>query len=84
MTADPSREWLRPSEVADAFGVPVLRVQRWLKAGSLPGRKIGGLWFVHRSEVEGAYHADREEPQRGRSNPKPLPSLEQEQRCSTS
>lgn len=49
------RDWLRPADVADVLGVPVLRVQRWLKAGNLRGKKIGGMWFVHRSEIEAAY-----------------------------
>ena len=28
----------------------VLTVRRWLRNGSLPGRKIGGTWFVDEHE----------------------------------
>jgi excisionase family DNA binding protein len=54
-----NREWLRVSEVADELDVAPATVQRWVKAGKLRGRKIGGLWFVHRSTLE-AYSDEHE------------------------
>jgi excisionase family DNA binding protein len=40
------REALRSEEVAEAIGVKVDTVQRWLQRGEMPGRKVGGVWLV--------------------------------------
>jgi hypothetical protein len=63
------REWLKPKEVAAELDVPVVRVQRWLATGKLNGRKIGGLWFIRRSEIEAEYDVSHERPERGEPVP---------------
>jgi len=42
---------MKTSDVADALGVSVLVVTNWLKAGQVPGYKVGGRWFVLRDEL---------------------------------
>src|SRR5689334_22953192 len=49
---EPDRIAYRSAEVAAMLGVDQVRVQRWLVNGTLPGRKIGGLWFVYADDLE--------------------------------
>lgn len=37
---------LTPAKVAAVLGLHVNTVHRWLARGLLPGRKVGGRWFV--------------------------------------
>lgn len=37
---------LTPDEVADRLQVSVWRVRRWIRAGSLPARRIGVRYYV--------------------------------------
>ena len=39
-------EELRPSEVAKRLGTSTRTVQRWIEAGRLPARRVGGRWRV--------------------------------------
>ena len=39
-------EELSPSEVANRLGTSTRTVQRWINAGSLPARRVGGRWRV--------------------------------------
>jgi excisionase family DNA binding protein len=68
--------WMRAAAFADDMGVTTVTVQRWCKAGTIRARKIGGLWFVHRSELDEGYDVDRAESQRGEPVPaEPGPTL---------
>ncbi len=42
---------LRPREVADLLGVTVRTVQRWIRDGRLPARRVGGRVRVSRSSL---------------------------------
>ena len=45
-------ECLRPHEVAAILGISREQVLRHLRAGRLPGIKIGALWVVPRQALE--------------------------------
>jgi hypothetical protein len=64
-----SRSWIRATTFAVLMDVQPVTVQRWCKAGTVQARKIGGLWFVHRSELGEGYDATRAESQRGEPVP---------------
>ena len=40
------RDVLSPKEVAERLGIHEETARRWLVDGLLPGRKVGGRWFV--------------------------------------
>ena len=42
---------LTVEETADTFKVRVETVRRWLREGTLRGRKIGRIWRIPESEV---------------------------------
>src|SRR5256885_7687539 len=45
-------EWLTPEEVAALLKITPKTVKDWLRAGKLPGRKMGKLWRVQAAEVD--------------------------------
>jgi len=38
-------------EVSAILGVHVMTVRRWVRAGLLPAKKIGRLWFVYGGDL---------------------------------
>lgn len=42
---------MRPEEAAVMLGVSKFTVYRWVRAGLLPGKKIGRLWLIPRHEL---------------------------------
>ncbi len=42
-----------PDEVAEILRVKVATVKRWLREGKLPGHKLGRLWRIKESDLEG-------------------------------
>ena len=61
--------WVRATIFAKHMDVTPVTVQRWCKAGTVQARKIGGLWFVHRSELGEGYDDDDAESRRGQPVP---------------
>ncbi len=62
---NPGSDVLRIDEAASLLGVNRRTVYRWVWKGELPATKIGGLYFIHRSELEkrlGERLIDAEEP----------------------
>ena len=62
---NPGSDVLRIDEAASLLGVNRRTVYRWVWKGELPATKIGGLYFIHRSELEkrlGECLAEVEEP----------------------
>lgn len=55
------RTVLSPTDVAAYLGVDVETVYRWLPAGRIPGRKIGGRWLTRRDELDAALSSQRDE-----------------------
>jgi excisionase family DNA binding protein len=52
MMADDSN-LLTPEQVAERLAVSRLTVMKWLRLGTIPGRKLGGkLWRVHPDDLE--------------------------------
>lgn len=47
-------ELLTADETAKRAGVPLKRVHRALRAGELPARKVGRIWFVTSEDVDQA------------------------------
>jgi excisionase family DNA binding protein len=47
-----SKNWWRPDEVADYFRVSMDTVYRWVRRGSLDGRKINGVIRISRGSIE--------------------------------
>jgi excisionase family DNA binding protein len=41
-----------PGEVAALLKIHPETVRRWLVAGTLPGRKVGGLWLVSAARLQ--------------------------------
>ena len=41
-----------PKDVAQYLHKSVRTVQNWIKRGELTGRKIGGSWFVMKSDID--------------------------------
>ena len=48
----PGSDYLRIDEAASLLGVNRRTVYRWVWKGQLPASKIGGLYFIHRQELE--------------------------------
>lgn len=64
-----SPPYLSAEEAADLLGLGLETTKRHLRAGRLPGRKVGRLWRVSREALDafiasdqGAPEADQEEP----------------------
>jgi excisionase family DNA binding protein len=49
---DQESELLTVAETARLLRRSTEQVRRYLREGSLPGRRIGGQWFIHRAEAE--------------------------------
>jgi excisionase family DNA binding protein len=49
LASDDKPEILTPQEAAEFLRVPLLTVQRQVKAGRLPGRRVGKEWRFSRS-----------------------------------
>jgi excisionase family DNA binding protein len=49
------------AETAKALGRSTEQVRRYLREGELPGRRLGGQWFIARRDVE-QFCQDRMEP----------------------
>lgn len=47
----------RDKHFAEGYAPPEVTVRRWLRDGVIPGRKIGGSWFVD----DAAWQADGDE-----------------------
>ena len=45
-------EWLRSTDVAQRLGLSPRRVQMMLRAGLLPGMRVGRVWLVPRAALE--------------------------------
>ena len=45
------KELLSVNEAATFLRVDTETIYRWLNAGKLPGRKIGGIWRIPRSYI---------------------------------
>ena len=50
--AETEREFLTVAETARALKRSIEQVRRYLREGVLPGQRLGGQWFVARSDVE--------------------------------
>jgi excisionase family DNA binding protein len=48
----PEDEWLTVAQVVPLLGLSDSRVQRLLRAGQIPARKVGRDWIVSRRVVE--------------------------------
>ena len=51
MESVPRKELLRPSEVAELFGVSRNTVYRWLRREVFVAHRIGGCTFIRRADV---------------------------------
>lgn len=45
-------DFLTVKEFAEAVGVTVLTVKRWLYSGQIEGKKFGRLWRIDKSELD--------------------------------
>ncbi len=65
------REELSPSEAAKRLGTTTRSVQRWIKLGKLPARRVGGRWRVACDALDAFASASEgriaEDPQAGRA-----------------
>jgi excisionase family DNA binding protein len=52
MRSLPSREVLTVAEVAEYLVLKVPTVRRFLREGTLRGFKAGGVWRIHRADLE--------------------------------
>lgn len=55
-------EYLTPEEVAEALKVSVKVVKDWLRAGTIPGTKVGKLWRVPRTDLEQWLEGNTQKP----------------------
>jgi hypothetical protein len=44
------RAWFSIPEVSDLLGFHANSIRRMLRAGTLSGRRVGGIWFVFRHQ----------------------------------
>ncbi|MCD2444329.1 helix-turn-helix domain-containing protein [Agromyces sp. SYSU K20354] len=56
-------ETLTPGEVADVLRMTKPAVYKWLSAGTIPGYKLGGSWFVVRDELKASLEQGSNQPQ---------------------
>lgn len=42
--------------------VKLSKLQRWCRVGELPGRKIGGEWYVNLEEFDSRKHVPKDDP----------------------
>jgi excisionase family DNA binding protein len=52
---------LTVAETAKLMGRSTEQIRRYLREGVLPGRRLGGQWFVDRSDVDALLHQRRVE-----------------------
>ncbi len=45
-------DFLTVKEFAEAVGVTILTVKRWLYSGQIEGKKFGRLWRIDKSELD--------------------------------
>jgi excisionase family DNA binding protein len=50
--AEDARDLLTVSETAKLLQRSTEQVRRYLREGTLPGRRLGGQWFVHRPDAD--------------------------------
>ena len=51
-TVAPSRQTYSSADMAAILGIKEEVVRRLLRDGELPGRRIGGVWRVHRATFD--------------------------------
>jgi excisionase family DNA binding protein len=51
-TSEYGQPWADPQEAAEILGVTVRTVYTYCREGTLPARKVGGLWRIDRSALE--------------------------------
>ena len=47
------RKWVKTPEAARMLGVKVNTIRKWLKDGSLRGKKIGSRFFIFKADLDG-------------------------------
>lgn len=47
------RKWITTPEAAKILGVTTQTIRKWVKQGSLDGKKIGSRFFVLKESLEG-------------------------------
>jgi excisionase family DNA binding protein len=67
-------EEISPSQVAKRVGASTRSVQRWIVAGRLPARRVGGRWRVAIDALD-AFGADTNRPGRSRASSAPIRTL---------
>jgi excisionase family DNA binding protein len=60
MSGHPS-DPLTVAETAKLMGRSTEQIRRYLREGVLPGRRLGGQWFVDRTDVDALIHQRRTE-----------------------
>jgi acetyl-CoA synthetase len=50
--------FLTPEETAQVLKVQVATVRRWLRDGTLQGRKLGRVWRIPHSELQKISHPE--------------------------
>ena len=66
----PDERLLTPDEVADRLGLSPLTVGHMLRAGTLPGLKVGHLWRVRVADLD-AYIIEKSEAAAAKRAAKP-------------
>lgn len=61
MTTNNTDELLTPAEVIEILKIDLNTLYIWLRAGKLPGIKVGDLWRVRRSDLENFLNANAKE-----------------------
>lgn len=59
ITVDLERDWLSVDDICRYMGVSTFVVTRMLRAGDLPGIKMGREWRVARADFEDWLNAER-------------------------
>ncbi len=54
-------ELLTVKETAAFLKVSEICVQRWLKAGTIPGKKFGNVWRVRMSDLMKTYEEEKQD-----------------------
>lgn len=55
-------EYLTPEEVAETLKVSKKVIQDWLRAGTIPGTKVGSLWRIPKSDLEAWLESNTQRP----------------------
>jgi len=59
-----TKDFLKVAEFAEALGVPVARVQAWIREGQLPAVRLGRLILIPKDALQRML--DRQEGRHGR------------------